>query len=65
MGKSKDLATLKDSGLTVSSGGLSVSGANGDILNVSSTTGSEFAMHVDGNETVSYTHLTLPTSHLV
>ena len=50
MGKSKDLATLKDSGLTVSSGGLSVSGANGDILNVSSTTGSEFAMHVDGNE---------------
>ena len=50
MGKSKDLATLKDSGLTVSNGGLSVSGASGDILNVSSTTGSEFAMRVDGNE---------------
>jgi|TARA_Y100000015_G_C2377722_1_gene83423 hypothetical protein len=43
MGKSKDLATLKDSGL-------SISGASGDILNVSSATGSEFAMRVDGNE---------------
>ena len=31
-------------------GGLSVSGSNGDILNVSSTTGTEFAMRVDGNE---------------
>ena len=43
MGKSKDLATLKDNPL-------SISGPNGDILNVSSTTGSEFAMRVDGNE---------------
>ena len=43
MGKSKDLATLKVSGL-------SISGASGDILNVSSATGSEFAMRVDGNE---------------
>ena len=41
------LANLTGAAFT---GAVSVSGSNGDILNVSSTTGTEFAMRVDGNE---------------
>ena len=54
MGKSKDLATgeirfVNTSGDTMT-GALTVSGSNGELLNVSSTTGSELAVYVNGNE---------------
>ena len=63
MGKSKDLASgaayqdqtesdtryVNTAGDTMT-GALTVSGSNGELLNVSSTTGSELAVYVDGNE---------------
>lgn len=63
MGKSKDLASgaayqdqtesdtryVNTAGDTMT-GALTVSGSNGELLNVSSTSGSELAVYVDGNE---------------
>ena len=53
MGKSKDLATgasYVDTAGDTMTGALTVSGSNGELLNVSSTSGSELAVYVDGNE---------------